>query len=147
MNRLLNVLWAIVIIAAATPLGARADDRDIIDYRQHIMNTLNEQAAALGMILSTAISDDNAIDHIEAIALSAKIALKAFEPKVQGGQAKPEVWTNWADFSKRMNDFAHKSGELTKLAREKGKAAALASILDGLPCKSCHELYRNEEKK
>ena len=34
---------------------ARADDKDVIEYREHIMNTLNEQAGALGEILSAAV--------------------------------------------------------------------------------------------
>ena len=46
-----------------------AGDKDVIDYRRHIMNTLNEQSGALGMILSTAIPGDNIAAHLEAIML------------------------------------------------------------------------------
>ena len=60
--------------------------------------------------------------------------------------AKPEVWTNWPDFSKRMNEFAQKTAEVAKIAREKGKEAAMTNVLDALPCKPCHEKYRTEKK-
>lgn len=126
--------------------SAAADNNDVIDYRQHIMNTLNEQAGALGEILSGAIPDDNVIAHLDALALTASTALKAFEPKVPGGQAKPEVWTNWADFSKRMNDFAQKTAEMAKLAHDKGKEAGLANVMDALSCKKCHDTYRREKQ-
>jgi cytochrome c556 len=128
------------------PVGS-AEDKDVIDYRQHIMNTLNEQAGALGEILSGAIPNDHAVDHIRAIALTAATALKAFEPKVAGGQSRPVVWTDWTDFSKRMNEFAQKTAEVTKMADEKGKDAALANIAGALTCKSCHDVYREDKKK
>jgi len=125
---------------------AHADDKDTIDYRQHIMNTLNEQSAALGQILSTAVPDDNAVAHLNAIALTASTALKAFEPKVPGGEARPRVWSDWPDFSKRMNEFAQKTAAAAKTANEQGKDAALSNILDALTCKSCHDVYREEKK-
>ncbi len=142
--------WKIIAmscVAITLPMGTFADDKDVIDYRQHIMNTLNEQAGALGQILSTSIPDDNAVAHLHAIALTASTALKAFEPKVQGGESKPEVWTNWADFSKRMNEFAQKTADVANSAKANGKQAALATVLDALTCKSCHEAYRQEKKK
>jgi len=146
MSQMLKILGAVALFSTLSAASARADDKDVIEYRQHIMNTLNAQAAALGMILSGAIPDDNSVAHLEALALTAKTALKAFEPKVQGGEAKPDVWTNWPDFSKRMNEFAQKSAEVAKLATEKGKEAAMTNVLDALPCKSCHEIYRSEKK-
>jgi len=49
-------------LAPASPV---ADDKDVIDYRQHVMNTLNEQSGALGQILSTVIPDTHAAAHLE----------------------------------------------------------------------------------
>jgi cytochrome c556 len=127
--------------------AAQADDKDVIDYRQHIMKTLNEQAAAVGQILSDAVPDGNVIAHLDAIALTASTALKAFTPKVSGGEAKSEVWSNWADFSKRMNEFAKMTAEMARTAHEQGKEAALAQVVDALSCKSCHDTYRKEKAK
>lgn len=131
------------------PAAVQADDaknKDIIDYREHIMKTLNEQSAALGQILSTTVPGDNTSQHLQAIALTASLALKSFEPKVPGGEAKPEVWANWADFSKRMNEFAQKTAEMAKISKEKGNDAALQNVVDALSCKACHDVYRAEKK-
>jgi len=137
----------VVMAVLALPLAGRAaDDQDIIDYRQHVMKTLNEQAAELGLILSTAVPGDNVTSHIDSLALAASISLKAFEPKVQGGEAKPEVWSNWPDFQKRMKDFAAKTAEMSKIAHEQGPDQALGMVIGALPCKSCHDLYRSEKK-
>ena len=140
----------IIVGAALTALqvagSASADDKDVIDYRQHIMNTLNEQAAALGEILSAAVPDDNVIAHLDALGLTASTALKAFEPRVPGGQARPEVWSQWADFSQRMIEFAHRTAAMAQLAHEQGKEAGLASVMDALSCKKCHDSYRREKQ-
>jgi cytochrome c556 len=143
-----NALKVLASAAIFIPSIVSADNQDVIDYREHIMKTLDEQTAAVGMILSNAVPGDNAAAHLQAIALTAQIALKAFEPKVPGGEAKPEVWSNWADFSKRMNEFAKNSLEAAALAKEKGydDPALAAKIVDALPCKSCHDVYRKEKK-
>ena len=147
MRRSIRLFCVLALGAASSMTAAYADDKDVIDYRQHVMNSLNEQTAALGQILSTAIPDDQVVAHLEDIALIASTALKAFEPKVQGGEAKPEVWAHWDDFSKRMNDFAQKTAAAAKTAKAGGKDEVLTNIRDALSCKSCHDVYRDEKKK
>ncbi|HEY6483970.1 MAG TPA: cytochrome c [Steroidobacteraceae bacterium] len=147
MRRPVKVLCVSLLLLTPILTTAAVDGQDVIDYRQHIMKTLNEQAAAIGQILSMVIPDDNVVAHLDAIALTASTALKAFEPKVQGGEAKPDVWTNWADFSKRMNQFVQMSATMAKTAHEQGKDAGLAQVVDALSCKGCHERYRKEKKK
>jgi cytochrome c556 len=144
----LCMISAYLFLAGAPLLpGEAAESQDVIDYRMHIMNTLNEQSEALGQILTGEIPDDNFSAHMQVIALTASIALKAFEPKVPGGNSKADVWKNWADFAKRMNDFSQKTASAAKLSREQGKDAALGVIVDALSCKGCHELYRDEKKR
>ena len=135
----------LIAMLVATTL-ARADNDDVIDYRQHIMETLEAQSQALGLILSGAVPDDNAVVHLQTLALTASTALKAFQPAVPGGRAKPDVWKNWADFEKRMQEFAAKTAELAKTAQARGPKAGLAGVADGLTCKGCHDLYREEKK-
>jgi cytochrome c556 len=146
MKRSASITCAVALLALQAVASASADNSDAIDYRQHIMNTLSEQAGALGEILAGAVPDDNVIAHLDALALTASTSLKAFEPKVPGGQAKPEVWSNWADFSRRMNEFAQSTAAMAKLAHEQGKEAGLAKVMDALSCKKCHDTYRREKQ-
>jgi|SRR5882757_1179518 len=126
---------------------AHGEDQDVIDYRQRIMKTLNEQAEIIGMILSKVIPTDNTAAHIETMAITAGTALKAFEPKVPGGEAKPEVWSKWPDFSKRMTEFATKTANAAKAAKQSGPQAGLLIMTDTDLCKGCHDTYRQEETK
>ena len=105
-----RILAAPLLALSLLPVASTADDQDVIDYRRHIMETLKSQTAALGMIMSGAIPDDNAVAHIDNIALTASTALKSFEPKVEGGDAKPEVWSQWDDFSVAHERFRGEDG-------------------------------------
>lgn len=145
MRKLLSPMFcAIAMCGAVSP--SMATDKEVVAYREGIMNSLNAHSAALGQILSGGVSDENAVAHLEAIALLASLAPKAFEPKVPGGEARPDVWSKWPDFSKRMDHFVQATAEAAKVARQDGKEAALENILDALDCKSCHDLYRAEKK-
>ena len=116
-----RILAAPLLALSLLPMSSIADDQDVIDYRRHIMETLKAQTAALGMIMSGAIPDDNVVAHIDIIAGTAATALKSFEPKVEGGDAKAEVWAQWDDFSARMNDFAAKTAAMSKTATSRAR--------------------------
>ncbi len=148
MTRFAKLAGSVAIVATMlAPVVASADDKDVIDYRQHLMNTLDHQSGALGMILSGVIPDKHMADHIEIISLVASLSPKAFAPHVEGGQSKPEVWSKAADFDKKMKDFVTGSANVTKIARDQGPTEAVNHILDALPCKGCHDLYRDPSKK
>ena len=142
-----RLIAALPLALSMLPAVSTADDQDVIDYRRHIMETLKVQTAALGMIMSGAIPDDNVVAHMDIIAQTAATALKAFEPKVEGGDAKAEVWAQWDDFSARMNEFAERTATMAKTAHEKGKDEALLQAMDALTCKQCHDDYRVKKPK
>jgi cytochrome c556 len=125
---------------------ALADDQDVIDYRQLIMKQLDAEATALGMIVSGQIPPDALSLEAKSIANGAQAALKAFEPKVAGGEAKPDVWAKWPDFQKRMQEFAKKSAEMAKVSESGDVAAVTGLMVEALPCKECHDVYRNKKK-
>lgn len=142
MRRFNRATLACFLLGVGASGVAAADDEDTIAYRQHIMHSLQEQTAALGKIMSGAVPDDNAVAHMETLALIASTALKSFEPKVPGGDSKPEVWSDWDDFSGRMQEFAQLTAKMAQAARDEGKDAGLSHAIEALNCKSCHDVYR-----
>jgi cytochrome c556 len=142
MRRLSAAAFAAAFLGLGASGAATASDEDAIAYRQHIMHSLQEQTAALGKIMSGAVPDDNAVAHMQALALIASTALASFEPRVPGGESKPEVWSDWADFSRRMEEFARLTAKMSQAAQEGGKDAGLAHAIEALNCKSCHDVYR-----
>lgn len=136
-----------ILVAATASTLARADDQDVIDYREHIMKTMGEQAAAISQILQQKAPADNFAIHVQILAVTAATAKKAFESKVLGGEAKPDVWTHWADFAKRLDDLTAATADLANTAKSGGLAAAAPKVQAALTCKSCHETYRVDKKK
>ena len=147
MSHVLQPIISLVLTAALLlPTAVRADDQDTIDYRQHIMKTMGEQAAAIGQILQQKAPPDNFAVHVQILAVTAATAKKAFEPKVLGGEAKPEVWAKWADFAKRLDDLTAATADLAKTAAAGGIAATAPKVQTALTCKSCHDTYREQKK-
>jgi len=140
---LTSFVFAGLTVGTVAPAFA-AEAQDTIDYRQRIMKALDAQVAALGQILSGATPDDQVVSHLEVIALAAAQSAKSFEPKVEGGESLPVVWTKWDDFSAKMKDFEAKTRAAADTAKAQGKDAALSNILDALRCKDCHDVYRKK---
>jgi cytochrome c556 len=126
---------------------AYADDQDVIDYREHIMKTMGEQAAAISQILQQKAPAENFAIHVQILAVTAATAKQAFQPQVPGGEAKPDVWARWADFAKRLDDLTAATADLAKTAKAGGVAAAAPKVETALTCKNCHDTYRVEKKK
>ena len=125
------------------PATVSQDDADaIILDRQLVMQQLDKDTKALGEIVAGISPPDKMADHAKAIAKGAKEAFKEFEQNVPGGGSKPDVWTNWDDFSKRMQGFVTASDAMAK-ASETGNVVAVSELMiPALPCKQCHDVYR-----
>lgn len=136
---------AIVTLLSMTSASA-FDDQDVIDYRRHIMLSLGEQAALIEMMVQKKAPATDFATHARALAVTASQAKKAFEPKVEGGNSKPEVWHNWADFSKRLDEMATATADLAKAAKDGGIASAGPKVQAALDCNGCHDVYLKQKK-
>ncbi len=148
MSRLSHIAAAVALLAATTLSGvARADNQDVIDYRQHIMKTLGEQAQSLAMVLQGKAPAENVAIHAQLLAVTAATVEKAFVAKVPGGEAKADVWAKWDDFSKKAKETVAAAADLAKVAQSGGVEAAKAKMAaPGLGCKGCHDTYREQKK-
>jgi cytochrome c556 len=149
MTRIAKIAGSVALVATmlAPVVASAADDKDIIAYRQHLMYTLDAQSQVVGQMLSGVTPDKHGPDHLEIIALTASLSPKAFEPAVQGGESRPEVWTKKADFDAKMKAFVEGSARVADVGRKQGYQETMSIVLDALPCKGCHDLYRDPTKK
>lgn len=141
--------FVLAVLALAAPLEAEAAQgssvatpaEQAVTYRRHVMKSMGEQAAALGLVLQQKGPAENAALHARSIALNAEAALRAFELKAPGGEAKAEIWRNWPDFLSRMKALAAGASELALVAEREGLSAVQAKAMTVLTCKSCHDAY------
>ena len=134
-----NKLVATIGIALLSTV-ALADDSDVVDYRKRVMTALSEQLAAVQMILAHKAPAVDIVAQCEALALTAKVVKSAFEPKVVDGAARPEIWTQWADFSRQIDALNAATLELAKTAKSDPLASTEAKAT-AIECKGCHAKY------
>jgi cytochrome c556 len=144
MKKYLGKSGVILMALAVITVTSQAEDENVIEYRQHIMASMNAQALILGKIVSTAIPNDQVIEHLETIAILSETSLKSFEAEVPGGESSPDIWSNWEDYTQLMNEFSNNAKGAAASAHVNGKETALNSILNVLTCKQCHDKYRME---
>jgi cytochrome c556 len=138
MLRYCKLILATIFLATAV----HADDEDVIDYRTHVMKTMGEQVAIIGMMLEGKIPADDFAKHVQVLAITAGTAKPAFEPDVPGGDARPAVWEEWPDFAERLDSLVAATAELAETAKDGGMEAAGPKVKEALSCKGCHDKYR-----
>lgn len=156
MNQFDRVLRrASVIVAAGAMLvawqagGAAETDAEaegIIFERQQVMTQLGKDADVLGKIVAGALPADQLPATTKAIAQGARDSVEAFKLRVPGGHSRPEVWADHADFAARMEKFAVNADAMAKAGESGNMSAVLGMMVDALPCKECHDLYREKKK-
>ncbi len=128
---------------AIVPGVALADDADVIEYRQHLMKSLDAQFEAVMLILTARAPEAHILRHMEALEETASLGLKVFETKALGGKASPKVWDDWANFSATMKQFDERLRTAVAMTRAQGAAGALQG-LEFVSCQKCHDVYRKQ---
>jgi cytochrome c556 len=127
---------------AALADEATANAAGAIFERQQIMQQLDKDAELLGDIAAGDAPADKLPEVTRSIAQGARDTRASFQQRIPGGRTKPEAWSNWADFSQRMDGFVTNADALAKVGQSGNVEAATSVMATALPCKECHDLYR-----
>lgn len=122
--------------------GPNPESEGIIFERQQIMTQLGKDAETLGKIVAGQVPADKLAETTKAIAQGAHDSVETFKEQVPGGRTKPEVWSNYADFSARLDRFAAGADAMAKAGTTGNVTAVTGLLVEGMPCKECHDLYR-----
>lgn len=117
-----------------------------IAERQLVMDQLGKDSEVLGNVVAGLAPKEKLVDSARAVARGARESIVAFRQVAPGGRSKDEVWSNKADFDKKMDSFA-KNADAMAVAAEAGNMPLVISMLgDALPCKQCHDVYRTPRR-
>ena len=147
----LVAMGAIGAAGAPAPSGSAAatslDTEAAIFDRQFLMQQLDDDGEVLGNISAGIEPVSKLAETTRSIAKNARDSVESFRTVIPGGQSKPEVWSNHADFMARMETFAKNAEDMAK-AGETGDLHAVNNLMVGaMPCKQCHDLYRAPKKR
>jgi cytochrome c556 len=138
--------------AAAPPSnGASAPARAAVEVRKAAYTLVGANFKPLGNVLKGTTPSDaaEAQKNISRIAFLAELLNDAF-PEVSNvgepdSKAKAEIWTNRADFDKKLKQFQTDAIALVQVnATEQGATEPFKAAVTALgqDCKACHDLYK-----
>jgi len=129
-------------LVATVAIAAEATD-PTVKARQELMGVIGMNTKVLGEMAGGKTAFDAAAAGAAKAALvaasadiGAKFELQATDPK---SEAKPEIWTNWADYQAKATALNTAATALDATTVE-GVQAGMAGV--GGSCKACHSAYR-----
>ena len=131
---------------AAAPAHAQfSRPQDAVSYRQSAMTLMEAHFDRLVAVVRGAAPDDPAQvrQNAHVLQMLASLPWPAYGPGMQGGNSKPAIWSNPADFKQKHEALqaniaalsaAADTGDIAKLRAAVGAVAA--------SCKACHDVYQ-----
>lgn len=136
------LVGALVIAGAAFAKDGVQDPT--VKARMDLMGTIAANTKVLGQMAGgeAAFNADAAATAKANIAAAAAEIPAKFEPQATDpvSDAKPDVWTNWADFMTKSETLLAQTEALDTSSLESVQAG-MAGI--GGACKACHSVYKN----
>lgn len=133
-------------VTAADSASSAEQNEGAIFERQFAMEQLDKDGETLGNILAGIEPPTKLPATTRAIAKGARESVDNFRTILPGGRSKPEVWSNHADFMQRMERFASNAEAMAKAGESGDVAAVTGMIVEAMPCKQCHDVYRTPKK-
>lgn len=138
---------ACTTVAAAPAIAQFAKPEDAVKYRQAALTVMAShfsrmQPVVRGQAPYDAVQIKANVDILKTIAT---LPWTAFGPGTEGGDAKPEVWSNSADFKDKQQRYLDNVNKLSVAADSGDLAKVRAAFGDvGASCKACHDVYRKK---
>ena len=135
----------VVVIVAALAVGA-ASSTDTIKDRQQAMKDVGGAMQKLAAIAKNEVAFDTEVVRLNAgtIAEALKQSADLFPEGSEKGEvetwAQPEIWSNLADFAKKLEMAEAEAVALQSVDAEAAFRPALGKLGD--TCKACHQTYR-----
>jgi cytochrome c556 len=140
--------FAVAVMAAAPASAQFARAEDAVKYRQGALYVLSQHFARIGAMVNgrTPYDARAAVENAELVAALARLPATGFGKGTEhvSQKAKPEIWTEQAQFKEQSDRMVNESARMLAAARANNldqlKAAYAATAAT---CKSCHDGYRN----
>lgn len=138
------------VILASTAFVAFAQQpkpEDEIKLRKASYALMGYNFASLGAMAQEKkpYNKEEAVKNADFVAMLAPVPKEFFSAGTEKGEtkAKADIWSNKADFDKKMERMNMEAAKLPQVARTGDFAALKKQVADtGASCKACHDDYR-----
>ncbi len=144
-------LSAVVLLLFASSVPAQAKPEDAIKYRQAIYrvilwNWMPLNAMARGRVPFNAPEFAKRAERVAALSTQLLEGYPAGSHEGAHTDAKPEIWSRFADFSAKMKSFETESAKLSVIAKGGNEEAIKTQFGKvGGTCKACHDKYKIDD--
>jgi cytochrome c556 len=138
-------------LCTSTALAKQTKEEQEVEYRQSIFIVLAGNFGPLGAMAEGKMpfNADQAKLRAARVAFIAPLLKEAFPPETNGvahTAAKPDIWTDTADFNAALQALLDKSAALSVTAQTGDEAKIKAAVAEtGKTCKACHDKFRTKE--
>ena len=139
---------AMLVSGAALSQGQPSKGEQALKYRKAVYQAMAWNVAPMGAMAQEKMPYDASEFAMRAdrVAALAPMLSESYSPEsrsVTGTKAKPELWTNRADFDSKMQDLVDRSATLAQVAKGGDAAKSKAAFFDmANACKACHDKYK-----
>jgi cytochrome c556 len=150
-NTVLGVSLVVSAVVGALPALAEEENPAIV-YRDSLMHLIGLNFGPMFMMQDGKIPWDDARMAGYGKDLKALVGLnimRGFPPGSDKGDthAKPEIWSNLEDFTKKMEAMQMEAAKLGDIAQGSDRKAIGEQIgVTGKACASCHDDYKEKEE-
>ncbi|MBV7485715.1 cytochrome c [Bordetella sp. BOR01] len=133
----------------STPTLAQfAKPADAIKYRQSALTLIGSHFGRMQPVMKGQAPYDAAQikANVQILNTLAELPWAAFGPGTEGGEARPEVWSDAAGFQQKRDRLKENLAKLTAAADSGDLDKVRAAFGDvGASCKACHDSYRKKK--
>jgi cytochrome c556 len=140
---------AAAIVLAATAFLAEAQQmkvEDQVKYRRAAYQLMSLNFGSLAAMAQDKkpFNKDEAARNADFVSMLSTVPKGFFgEGTEKDTKAKPEIWTNRADFDAKMDKMQAEAAKLPAVVKGGDSAAFKKQVADtGAACKACHDEYR-----
>jgi len=147
----LRVTAACALATMASVAMASEDENPALAYRQSMMTLIGHNFGPMQLTLEGKIPWDDARMAGYARDLAALAALNQMRGFPEGSgkgktHAKPEIWKNMDDFTKKMEEFQLAAAKLGEVSAGGDRKAIEEQVkATGKTCGSCHDDYKEKD--
>ena len=137
----------ILLLAAGSVVAQFKKPEDAIKYRQSAFTVMAKSFGQIGAVVKGEVpyNKDDVAKNAAVVAMLSTLPWQAFGPGTEGGNAKPEIWSNNAKFKSAGEKMQLAVAELNTAAQSGNQDAIKKAFgAAGQTCKGCHDDFKKK---
>jgi cytochrome c556 len=137
----------VLLLAAGSVVAQFKKPEDAIKYRQSAFTVMANSFGKIGAVVKGEVpyNKDDVAKNAAVVAMLSTLPWQAFGPGTEGGNAKPEIWSNNAKFKSAADKMQLAVADLNTAAQSGNQDAIKKAFgAAGQTCKGCHDDFKKK---